>query len=83
MSKWVDTAIRPVPERSHMLKTWPTNAGPPFPVVLSPEILTDDGKPDPESERMFTMSLSGQLKRRIREGQRGEDSWNWAADKRE
>lgn len=21
MSKWVDTAIRPVPERSHMLKT--------------------------------------------------------------
>lgn len=44
MSKWVETAMRPVPERSHMLKTWPTKAGPPpFPVELSPDILTVEG----------------------------------------
>lgn len=47
MSKWVETAISPVPERSHILKTWPTNAGPPaFPFELSPEILSVDGKPE-------------------------------------
>jgi hypothetical protein len=44
MSKWVETAMRPVPERSHMLKTWPTKAGPPpLPVELSPETLTVEG----------------------------------------
>jgi hypothetical protein len=44
MSKWVETAMRPVPERSHMLKTWPTKAGPPpLTVELSPEILTVEG----------------------------------------
>lgn len=36
MSKWVETAISPVPERSHMLKTRPTKAGPPFPADLTP-----------------------------------------------
>lgn len=42
MSKWVETAMRPVPERSHMLKTCPTKAGPPpFPFVLSLVTLTD------------------------------------------
>lgn len=43
--------MRPVPERSHMLKTWPTKAGPPpFPSGLSPVILSVDGSPEPESE---------------------------------
>lgn len=39
--------MRPVPERSHILKTWPTNAGPPpFPVEFKLEILTVDGNPE-------------------------------------
>lgn len=47
MSKWVETAIRPVPERSHILKTWPTNAGPSaFPSEFRPEILSVDGNPE-------------------------------------
>lgn len=42
MSKWVETAMRPVPERSHMLKTWPTKAGPPtLPFELSLATRTD------------------------------------------
>lgn len=46
MSKWVETAMRPVPERSHILKTWPTKAGPlaVLPLELRLEILTVDGK---------------------------------------
>ena len=36
MSKCVETAMRPVPERSHMLNTCPTNAGPPPPFPLAP-----------------------------------------------
>lgn len=46
--------MSPVPERSHMLKTWPTKAGPlPFPLELIAEILTVDGNPeleDPDDE---------------------------------
>lgn len=39
--------MSPVPERSHMLKTWPTKAGPPpFPLELIAEILTVDGNPE-------------------------------------
>ena len=53
MSKWVETAMRPVPERSHILKTWPTKAGPlaALPLELKLEILTVDGKAEevPES----------------------------------
>lgn len=42
--------MRPVPERSHMLKTWPTKAGPPpFPLELIPAILTVDGNPELDS----------------------------------
>lgn len=38
-----------MPERSHMLKTWPTKAGPPpFPLELIAEILTVDGNPELE-----------------------------------
>ena len=45
MSKWVETAMRPVPERSHMLKTWPTKAGPPsLRPEGKPETLTEEGK---------------------------------------
>lgn len=33
ISKWVETAMRPVPERSHILKTWPTKAGP-LPLII-------------------------------------------------
>lgn len=41
--------MSPVPERSHMLKTWPTKAGPPpFPLELIAEILTVDGNPELE-----------------------------------
>lgn len=47
MSKWVDTAIKPVPERSHMLKTWPTKAGPPPCPV---EIRTVEGNLETGSE---------------------------------
>lgn len=50
MSKWVETAMRPVPERSHMLNTWPTKAGPPFPAEFKLEILTVEGNPEPEPE---------------------------------
>ena len=47
ISKWFETAIRPVPERSHMLKTWLTKAGPPLLLLeVSPVILTIDGKPE-------------------------------------
>ena len=51
MSKWVETAMRPVPERSHILNTWPTNAGPPPPLMFefSPAILTVDGNPEVDS----------------------------------
>ena len=45
--------MRPVPERSHILKTWPTKAGPlaALPLELKLEILTVDGKAEevPES----------------------------------
>ena len=51
MSKWVETAMRPVPERSHILKTWPTKAGPPaLPLELRLLILTVDGKGELELE---------------------------------
>lgn len=50
ISKWVETAMRPVPERSHMLKTCPTKAGPPFPLELIDAILTVDGNPEFESD---------------------------------
>lgn len=51
MSKWVDTAMRPVPERSHILKTCPTNAGPPpLQLEFRPEIRTVDGNPDPDPD---------------------------------
>lgn len=51
MSKWVETAMRPVPERSHILKTWPTKAGPPpLPLELSPETLTVDGNAEEKPE---------------------------------
>lgn len=44
ISKWVETAMRPVPERSHILKTWPTKAGPlPLIIEFSPAILTVPG----------------------------------------
>lgn len=50
MSKWVDTAIRPVPERSHMLNTWPTKAGPPpLRLEFNRETLTVDGNPELDS----------------------------------
>lgn len=55
MSKWVETAIRPVPERSHILKTWPTKAGPPpLTFEFSPAILTADGNPELDSEEFET-----------------------------
>lgn len=53
MSKWVETAIKPVPERSHILKTWPTKAGPP---PLLAEILTGEGNPEAESEGLFLIA---------------------------
>lgn len=43
--------MRPVPDRSHILKTCPTKAGPPtFPLELSPPILTVEGNPERDSE---------------------------------
>lgn len=45
ISKWVVTAMRPVPEGSHMLKTCPTKAGPPLELGLRPSIRTLDGNP--------------------------------------
>ncbi|GMN44520.1 hypothetical protein TIFTF001_013709 [Ficus carica] len=51
ISKWVETAMRPVPERSHILNTWPTKAGPPpLRLELSPAILTDDGNGDVDAD---------------------------------
>lgn len=42
--------MRPVPERSHILKTWPTKAGPPpLRLELSPAILTADGNAELDS----------------------------------
>lgn len=60
-SKCVDTAMRPVPERSHILKTWPTKAGPPpLPLEFRPPILTVDGKPefelDSAEDKPFTVA---------------------------
>lgn len=52
MSKCVETVIRPVPVRSHILKTWPTKAGPPLPAELRPEILTGSGNPESDLEDM-------------------------------
>lgn len=71
-SKWVETAMRPVPERSHILKTWPTKAGPPpplpppLPLELSLETLTDlaEGWVDSAVER-------GGAKKRGREIEEG------------
>lgn len=58
------TAIRPAPERSHILKTWPTNAGPPvFPSELRPEILSVDGKPESklgDDDKPFTAADLGE-----------------------
>lgn len=47
--------MRPVPERSHILKTWPTKAGPP-PLIFefSPAILTVDGNPEFDSDEDST-----------------------------
>ena len=40
----------PFPETSHILKTCPTNAGPPpFPEVFRPPILTSFGNAEPDS----------------------------------
>lgn len=50
--------MSPVPERSHMLKTWPTKAGPPpVPLELIAEILTVDGNPEPEDSDDETPEL--------------------------
>lgn len=47
ISKWVETAIRPVPVRSHILNTCPTKAGPPrFPSELRDDILTVELSPE-------------------------------------
>lgn len=47
-----------MPERSHMLKTWPTKAGPPpVPLELIAEILTVDGNPEPEDSDDETPEL--------------------------
>lgn len=50
--------MSPVPERSHMLKTWPTKAGPPpLPLELIAEILTVDGNPELEDSDDETREL--------------------------
>ena len=47
ISKWLETAMRPVPERSHILKTWPTKVGPlPLDVEFIPAILIFPGNGD-------------------------------------
>lgn len=52
--------MSPVPERSHMLKTWPTKAGPlHFPPELIPAILTVDGNPELEDSADETPELDG------------------------
>jgi len=51
--------MRPVPERSHMLKTCPTKAGPPpFPLEFTLPILTADGNPgfDSAEDNPFTVA---------------------------
>lgn len=81
ISKWVETAIRPVPERSHILKTWPTKAGPPLPPVmffpLSRDTRTDLGEERVDSavEERVTAERGGGRKRgrEIAEGSWGED----------
>lgn len=68
ISKWVETAIRPVPVRSHILNTWPTKAGPPrFPSELRDDILTvelspeDDVDVDVDADEAFlTVDSSGE-----------------------
>lgn len=58
MSKWVETAMSPVPERSHMLKTWPTKAGPPpFLFEFKPETLTVEGNPELDSAEELIAEL--------------------------
>lgn len=65
MSKWVVTAMRPVPDKSHILKTCPTKAGPPppFPADFRPDILTVDGNleldSDDDEEDMLFLAAAG------------------------
>lgn len=48
-----------MPARSHILKTWPTKAGPPLPLELRPEILTGAGNPEPDLEDMPLIADDG------------------------
>lgn len=74
--------MSPVPERSHMLKTWPTKAGPPpFPLELIAEILTVDGNPeledsDDEAPELDEMESDPTGERVEEEGQ--DESANWS-----
>jgi hypothetical protein len=79
MSKWVETAMRPVPERSHMLKTWPTKAGPPpLTVELSPEILTVEGNAEEvlESDGGDGTPPLTAGEARVEGGVGGEEEWD-------
>jgi len=79
MSKCVETAMRPVPERSHMLNTCPTKAGPPlppFPLAPSRATLTDFAAGRAGSAVLAVESRafeaeSGGAKRRGRESEEG------------
>jgi len=80
MSKCVETAMRPVPERSHMLKTCPTKAGPPPPppFPLAPSRATRTvfaaGRAGSEAVAAESRALeaeSGGAKKRVRESEEG------------
>jgi len=76
-SKWVETAMRPVPERSHMLKTCPTKAGPPpFPLGLSLPILTADGNPELDSAEDMSLTEAD-------DDFEGDNESGWVDSKRE
>nr|GMC47274.1 organic cation/carnitine transporter 7-like [Ipomoea batatas] len=51
-SKCMETIIRLVPERSHILKTWPRKTGSPLPPELRPKILTGPGNLESDLEDM-------------------------------
>ena len=64
ISKCVETAIRPVPVRSHILNTCPTKAGPPrFPSELRDDILTVELSPEDDvdvDESFLTVDSNGE-----------------------